>query len=470
MEGICIVSSCGRPASKCCGSCGLVRYCSVECQKEDWKKIHKKKECVNMKKLASVNLTEEEISDVADRISCICGRHSEIGEAKSSIDIQKECLDFVRDRLARLICDDSRSLTGDGVRLNHLIICRLLVDLGTAYFGINLDMASSSETDSHCISYMSEARELLKQRIDTEIKESEIWELLLICDRSVFYLYIQMGQWEKAKHHCVECVATARQCNVPDQVDYLITALRMLSDCVRRECSFPEALALAEESYILASKHYSPAHKTVLEASSELIECLIATKDYSTADTYCRMNFANIIDPINAGEYEDKDGIDIMNQLVSIWLLKEPDEDEIVEKALADEAVDLSRKVLAYVTNGISMHYRMHSLSRSCRVLLKGNKLTDETEGLLHQLVTKSISENMAGKHIRDSIVQLHTFYLKIYSYLRTGKKTTLVQKNVELCHKKLLELESGTDGSIGYVKGSQKIKPYFKRNAEIYI
>ena len=152
-----------------------------------------------MKKLASVSLTEEEIRDVADRISCISRRHLGIGEAKSSIDLYKECLAFVRDRLGQLYCDDSRSLTGDGVKLNHLIICRLLFDLGTVY----IDMPCSSETDSHCISYLSEARLLLVQRKDAWMNESEMWELLSTCDRRIYKLYMQRGQWEKAKPHCM---------------------------------------------------------------------------------------------------------------------------------------------------------------------------------------------------------------------------------------------------------------------------
>ena len=71
MEGRCIVSGCGKAASKCCGSCGFVRYCSAECQKEDWKKHHKKLECVNMTKLSSVSLTEEEINAVVKKITNI---------------------------------------------------------------------------------------------------------------------------------------------------------------------------------------------------------------------------------------------------------------------------------------------------------------------------------------------------------------------------------------------------------------
>ena len=237
MEGKCIVSGCGNAASKSCGSCGWVRYCSVECQKKDWKTIHKKKECVSMKKLASASLTEEEIIDVALRVSRISIRHLGIGEAKRSIDLYKECLDFVRDRLGRLDCDESRSLTGDGARLNHLIICRLLVDLGKAYF----HLSRSSGIDNHGTSYLSEARELLMQNKDAGMNESEMWKMLFICDKQIYNSYIRRGQWDKAKHHCVECLTTARQCNVPDQVDYLIKALGMLGMCLRKELNFIEA-------------------------------------------------------------------------------------------------------------------------------------------------------------------------------------------------------------------------------------
>ena len=50
------------------------------------------------------------------------------------------------------------------------------------------------------------------------------------------------------------------------------------------------------------------------------------------------------------------------------------------------------------------------------------------------------------------------------------GEKSALVLENLESCEKKLLEPESCNDGSVGYIKGSLKIKPYFKNNAEICI
>ena len=290
MKGKCIVSSCGKAASKCCGSCGLVRHCSVECQKEDWKEHHKIFECVNMKKLSSVSLTEEEIYVVVDKIKIISCRLFANGEHERNIDLLKECIDFVRDSFCRLDCKDSHSMIRDGVKFNDITICHLLVNLGHVYFS----MASSSETSNHAISYLSEARELLMQRKDVGKDDRDMWTLLFACDKDLGPLYAKIGQLDKAEYHAVQYVANARQYKGPDQADYLVAALSNLSTCLRLdESKYPESLAVAEEAYLIASKHYSPAHKMVMGASCEMISCLIKMKDYSTADTYCRMNYAN---------------------------------------------------------------------------------------------------------------------------------------------------------------------------------
>ena len=61
-------------------------------------------------------------------------------------------------------------------------------------------------------------------------------------------------------------------------------------------------------------------------------------------------------------------------------------------------------------------------------------------------------------------------FYMKLSESLPLGEESILVQENIELCHKRLLELESCNDGSVSYIKGSQKIKPYFKNNVGLCI
>ena len=464
MERKCIVSSCGKAASKCCGLCGLVRYCSVDCQKEDWKKHHKINECVNMKNLISEPLIEQEYYDVAAKISSIANRHEVIGEYERSTDLYKDCIAFVRYHLGRSDRDKSSSLID-----NNLISC-LLVNLGKVY----LDMERSSEIDSHCISYTSEARELLVQMKDAWTSDEDMWLLLMRCDRSLYELYNERGQSEKAKYHSVEYVATARHYKGPGHVEHQIRSLGTLICSARGECKHPEALALAEEAYIIASKHYSPAHRTVLQAGGQLIDCLIVLKDYSTADTYCRMSYANIIDPMNAGEYNSEDGIKVMGQLVNIWMEKEPDDDEIVAKALADEAIDLSRRCYAYVVPSakrLDIELRICHLLKLCEVLLKVNQLTEETEGLLHQLVTMCIADDKLDRSLMHNCFVLPTaFYSKLNESFPVGKKSKSVLENIELCEKKLLEFDSCNNGSVGYVKRSQKIKPYFKGNAEVHI
>ena len=268
MEGKCIVSTCGKAASKCCGSCGFVRYCSVECQRVDWKEVHKIVECVNMKKLALANLTEEEIKEVVDKIMIMSNRIAAIGEVERSIDVMKECIAFVRDRLGQLNRNDSHGLIGDCVRPNNLILCSLLNRLGHDY----QIMLTSSESDHHAIFYLSESREMLVQMRDGGVNDMEMWQLLIYGEAGLYHLHVKINQFEKAKYYAVESVATARQYKGPDQIDNLLTALSVLSAYLTLKREYPEALSLAEEEYMIASKHYSPAHKIVLRASRQMIE------------------------------------------------------------------------------------------------------------------------------------------------------------------------------------------------------
>ena len=74
------------------------------------------------------------------------------------------------------------------------------------------------------------------------------------------------------------------------------------------------------------------------------------------------------------------------------------------------------------------------------------------------------------GDRIRNSMCNLGDLYLRLYNSLPMGEKSTIALENLELCEKKVLELKSCKDGSIGYIKGSQRIKPYFKNNTELCI
>ena len=103
--------------------------------------------------------------------------------------------------------------------------------------------------------------------------------------------------------------------------------------------------------------------------------------------------------------------------------------------------------------------------------MFKANQLTEETEGILHQYVTACIAQNISdGNSMRKPFQDLFIFYIKLHESLPLGEESILVQENIELCQNKLLELESCNDSSVGYIKGSQKIKPYFKNNVVLCI
>ena len=148
----------------------------------------------------------------------------------------KECIDFVRDHLGRVDCNDSHSTIGDGVKLNNIAICRLLVKLGNFCFLIS----RSCETGNHAISYLSEARELLVQRKDAGNDDMVMWDLLFDCDKYLGPLYGKIGQMEKARYHAVQLIATAREYKGPDQADRLIAALSFLSKVLFVESKLPE--------------------------------------------------------------------------------------------------------------------------------------------------------------------------------------------------------------------------------------
>ena len=463
MEAKCIVSSCGKAASKCCGSCVVIRYCSSECQKDDWKLHHKKEECVNMRKLSTVSLTGKEISDVAYKVSNMAYRLSVTGETKKSIDLLKEGIEFVRVRRGRLDRNDPFLLAGD-----NLMLCRLLVDLGNIY----LNMPTSSEIATLAISYLSDAHQMLVQMRDSKgFDNTVLWQLLWKSDSYLFQLYSQRGQLDKAKYHSLDCIASAKHFEGTDAIDYLSTALSMYSGSLYSESNFTEALAIGEEAYTIASKHYSPSHKKVLKASRQMINCLIAMREYDSADAFCRMNYANLIDPMNAGEYDVEDGPDIMSQLAKIWLIKEPDEDEILAKAHAEEAVDLARQVYENSKRSRRTHNSIKCLNLLCQVLLKAYVLTEETEGHLHKLVSVHVAEYTSNSsNLCSALMELGKFYLRLDSTFPMEKKSSLVLINLGLCHKRLLELEACTEGSDSYMRGAVKIKPYYKINSELCI
>ena len=113
--------------------------------------------------------------------------------------------------------------------------------------------------------------------------------------------------------------------------------------------------------------------------------------------------------------------------------------------------------------------YDKNHLKTFCEVLLKGNRLTEETESRLHELVNCGGwgNFNFLVDRKRSSVILLSKFYLKIKQSLPEGNESTLIQDNMEVC-KMYFGLPCEVS-PIDCIDGLLKIKPYFKNNTDVF-
>ena len=466
MQDICIKSNCGNAASKSCGSCGGVRYCSSECQKNDWKEVHKN-ECVDVKKLFAMDLTEIEIKKAVYKMLKVVERLESLGQETRAIDSCEKCVVFAQHHLGDNIPGKQYFILRNGTKVDSELMCviyQYLVRLYERILRPGLDVAN------RMFPFVSEARRLLVDRRDAGININN--ESLYVCDRQLSRICSEQGELDKSVNHYELGLVAARQCKGPDHMRIVFDASINLSRAYGEDGRLPEALSLAEEAYTIASGMYSPVHRLVQEAAVHMIDCLFYMKDYSRAETYCRINYENLMDPIHKNEYNEDDIACGMYRLAHFWLMKEPDDDEIVETTLAEEAEDLIRKLYNLLRTIDNITFpKLYSLCVQdyALILLKRNRLTEETEGILQQYVIHFHKDKIIDYVLYcQSIHNLGMFYKRLSDSLPIGEEKILVREKAELCR-----MKSCADRSIKHIAENftrQKITPYFSNNEEIYI
>ena len=88
MADSCCMVGCGSLGTKSCGACGVVSYCSVECQKGDWK-VHKHS-CINMNKLPTTFLPLSELRKYGKKIDAQASILQSQGKVKETITFQSD--------------------------------------------------------------------------------------------------------------------------------------------------------------------------------------------------------------------------------------------------------------------------------------------------------------------------------------------------------------------------------------------
>ena len=79
------------------------------------------------------------------------------------------------------------------------------------------------------------------------------------------------------------------------QIKFIRDALFEISSLrLNHELRYPEALKVAEEAFTIASKEFNLVHKYVQIAICRIVDSLIETDDYATAE-YCRTNYENVM-------------------------------------------------------------------------------------------------------------------------------------------------------------------------------
>ena len=314
MADLCHQHGCGNRQTKACSACGDAYYCCINCQKKDWK-VHKLL-CVDMAKLTKSILGVEEVNKLVIKIS---DRAETLGGEKKiakAIRVLEKCLIFVQYQYGPHVPGKSYCIRPNGDRVDNLTVCSIRVIL-THFYERSL---IATKKKPLVLSNAIEARQLLVLRRN-EGKDLEL-PLLVQCELSLGFFYTRNGPLEKAAYHCEESLNAAKEYRGLEKVSYISQSLIYLSRVRLKQDRSSDALQLAEDAYIMLSENNGPVHPSVQVAGGQIIQCLMALKEYSRADNYARINYENLIDPLNGIDFQSEAVSDGMKQLAMIWVNK----------------------------------------------------------------------------------------------------------------------------------------------------
>ena len=204
MPEICVNEDCGAAASSSCGACGLVWYCSSQCQKEDWKENHKK-ECLDRKKLSSILTNSLDVETIVLRMLSISNRLLIINHVSKGIEIGEKCLAFLQRQCGSTIPGTCYCMMQNGTKVDNYLHVQNLAFLSELYDSI----PESVETDDRIIFYASESLRLYLQRKQAG-KGVDLMPFVK-CNSSLGRVYAARRELDKADYHFEQNLAAVRQ-------------------------------------------------------------------------------------------------------------------------------------------------------------------------------------------------------------------------------------------------------------------
>ena len=316
---VCYNVGCRSIGTKLCGSCGDASYCSVTCQKADW--AAHKTECVYMNTKPSTFLNcrkLEKLYEKATKKSLNLEARKQFSKALKVVDL---LLINMLSQYGTLVPDESCYIRADGSRMDNYIICHLRSRLSYLYECCPSDITGQNVVLANLVKLRDAILQRIREGKDMDRKMHSVTEKLL-CE-----LYCSNHLLQRAEFHGMESLIVARLYEGEDSTNNLCDALVVLARVRGLQEKHPEAIKLAEEAYLLASEANGLLHPLVQKVATQLIDCLISSRDLSKASDFCRINYENLIDPLNGIDPKSMDVACGMMQLAKIWIHNVTDEE-----------------------------------------------------------------------------------------------------------------------------------------------
>jgi tetratricopeptide (TPR) repeat protein len=443
----CDTPGCNELGLKHCSSCRDASYCSVKCQKDDWK-THKK---TCSKRMPEKLLPICEVVQVIKRSFDQGMKFKFQGRADAAIEVLENAVAFVDNQIGPRIVGETYRIRRNGDRVNNwqsvtMPVCLLLIQLTS----LLIDLRTTAAFDRALI-HGTEARELIEpQRGTLQYGELDYLHILFYqVELQLAEIYSEKFEFVKAESHCQECLILAKKSNGDIRTSSVCQALRVYSCLRRSQGRFKDAVSMAEEAYITASEAHCPEHPKVQEVAADLIDCLILTEQFSQAEAYARITYESLIDPSCGIDQNSEQIARGMQQLAFVLLLiiqhdKEASPDILIEaEKLIRQSCTVVEKLFGRNTPNLAL-----CLDTFGKILVERGSFTEETRDAFMRVVC--IYESVEGGRERGTVLALQglgDYLVKMSDVMPDGEERSKEREQAVATYTKAADISSSING-----------------------
>jgi tetratricopeptide (TPR) repeat protein len=330
MSKLCKRPNCTRLGTARCSACQIESYCSVECQRANWKD-HK---ITCGKKLLSESELNSFVMDAMDEAS----RFDPDDRTGRNISFLKGAVLYAEYQFGEQVPGECFRRLKNGVTFkNDWLLFTLRDSLTESY--VKQNTVASFDT---ALGYATETRAQLEMRRSNDDDREMFFHNIYRVNTQLGHIFIYMIRYEEALCHMQEALTAAKHDGNEnnEKPSNLIQALKNMSS-ISGLLKNGEGAKYAEEAYNLVSGQHGPEHPEVQEAATCLIDSCLEMRNFVDAERFARITYECLIDPNNTN-IRKAVAIGKM-QLARVWL-RTPPEQRIGGAEAAEEAEKLSRK------------------------------------------------------------------------------------------------------------------------------